>query len=386
MLRDSGATNKGTQVRVLTLIPRYVPKHNAGSEIMVARLNRVLVNAGHDVRVITTWHESRQGYVHAGIPVDEVSGAEVDALIDAFSPDVILTQYNESARAARISAGTGIPWAALIHKDNPDAVASLASGPHLAVFNTRHLLAHFAGYTGCSLVVHPPVFAAEHATTPGAAVTLVNLSADKGAGVFYALADRFPSLSFLGVIGGYGQQDIRTHQPNVRIHDHTTNMRDVWCQTRVVLMPSVTESYGLVAAEAMTSGIPVIAHPTSGLRECLGVGGLFADRDDLEAWVATLESLTRSDCFTIASAYARFRAHELATAGTDELSAFVAALEDLAHSSSSGGGPVTHRAGASTPSNKAAQPSHQADFAPQRRRSKTAYVCRSAAGQSPVIY
>lgn len=318
-------------MRVLTLIPRYVPTYNAGSEVMIARLNRVLVDAGHEVRVITTSHSSRRGYVHAGIPVHEVSEAEADELVAAISPDVILTHYNEVARAARLSGLSGIPWATLIHKDNPESATALARGPHLAVFNTHHLAARFAGHTGASLVVHPPVFAVEHITTPGEAVTLVNLFADKGAGVFYTLADRFPTLSFLGVIGGYGLQDIRPDRKNVLIHAHTPNMREVWRQTRIVLMPSVTESYGLVAVEAMTSGIPVIAHPTPGLRESLGAGGLFADRDHIDAWAALIDDLANPDRFAAASTYARARSSELATAGAAEQAAFVAALEHLAH-------------------------------------------------------
>lgn len=317
-------------MRILTLIPRYVPAHNAGSEIMVARLHRVLADAGHEVQVVTTWNAGRRSYVHQGISVEEVGAAEVDALAGAFSPDVILSQYDEVARAARLSARIGIPWVALIHKDNADALACLARRPHLAVFNTRHLAAHFAGYTGASIIVHPPVFAAEHATTPGESVTLVNLSADKGAGVFYALADRFPGRSFLGVIGGYGQQDVRADRPNVLIHDHTTNMREVWRRTGIVLMPSRNESYGLVAVEAMASGIPVIAHPTPGLRECLGAGGLFADRDDLDAWSAALMDLANPDRFAAASSYARLRSHKLSTEGAAELAAFVAAFERLA--------------------------------------------------------
>jgi glycosyltransferase involved in cell wall biosynthesis len=317
-------------LRVLALVPRYVPTHNAGSEVMIARLNRVLIDAGHEVQVIATWHSSRDGYIHEGVRVHEVSQAEADERVVASSPDVILTHYDEVARAARLSARTGIPWVAVIHKDSADAAADLARGPHLSVFNTHHLAAHFADHAGASLIVHPPVFVAEHAVAPGEAVTLVNLSAEKGAGVFYALADRFPRWPFLGVLGAYGRQDIRTDRPNVIIHAHTSNMREVWRRTRIVLMPSVRETYGLVAVEAMASGIPVIAHPTPGLRESTGAGGLFADRDDLDAWAGILDRLTNLDRFAAASAYARFRSRELATEGAAEMAAFVAAVERLA--------------------------------------------------------
>jgi hypothetical protein len=316
---------------------------------MMARLNRALGDAGHEVQVIATWHQRRHGYVHDGISVHEVSEAEADERVAAASPNVILTHYDEIARAARLSARTGVPWAAVIHKDNADSADALAHGPHLAVFNTHHLAARFADHAGPWLVVHPPVSPTEHATTPGEAVTLVNLSADKGAGVFYALADRFPTRPFLGVIGGYGRQDLRADRANVRIHAHTPNMREVWRQTRIVVMPSVSETFGLVAVEAMASGIPVIAHPTPGLRESLGAGGLFADRADLDAWAALLDDLAAPDRFAAAATYARSRSHDLAIEGAAQLAAFVAAIEHLAHGGGRVDGGATSTAAARLP-------------------------------------
>ncbi|MFI1769152.1 glycosyltransferase family 4 protein [Streptomyces sp. NPDC020800] len=58
----------------------------------------------------------------------------------------------------------------------------------------------------------------------------------------------------------------------------------VYSRSRVMLMPSLYESWGRVAVEAFASGIPVIAHPTPGLVESLGEAGIFAYRDDLNAW------------------------------------------------------------------------------------------------------
>ena len=43
----------------------------------------------------------------------------------------------------------------------------------------------------------------------------------------------------------------------MRVVDHTTDMRSVYAQTRVLLVPSVYESYGRVALEAAASGIPL---------------------------------------------------------------------------------------------------------------------------------
>jgi len=52
-----------------------------------------------------------------------------------------------------------------------------------------------------------------------------------------------------------------THHPNV--HD----MREVYGRARIILMPSLYESYGRVAVEALATGIPSIVAPTLGSRK-----------------------------------------------------------------------------------------------------------------------
>jgi glycosyltransferase involved in cell wall biosynthesis len=56
-------------------------------------------------------------------------------------------------------------------------------------------------------------------------------------------------------------------------------------------MPSKEESWGRVAIEAMSSGIPVIATPTPGLLESCGSAGIFCKRDDIGSWVREIRRL-----------------------------------------------------------------------------------------------
>jgi len=139
------------------------------------------------------------------------------------------------------------------------------------------------------------------------------LSRDKGAEVFYELAERLPNQKFLGVQGGYGVQ-VLDDLPNVELLEHLPpdRMRDeVYARTRVLLMPSAHESYGRTGVEAMASGIPVIAHPTDGLREALGSAGVFVDRDDIDGWETLLRKLLDGRRWRHASARARQRVTEL---------------------------------------------------------------------------
>jgi glycosyltransferase involved in cell wall biosynthesis len=295
-------------MRVLAMFHAYVPVHGAGAETTAHALLRHLVAHGHQVDVIVS-------KVDAGIPGDyEVDGITVHAHqgkaqaplwlnSTATRPDVIVCHLENTARAAVLGQMYSIPVVQLLHNDMPETRRSTLRFPFaLLVCNSDWLAASYRDFWMASEVeppapvirVHPVVRPAAYRTTPGKNVTLVNLTVGKGAAVLYALAQQLPQYSFLGVVGAYGVQVRRSDLPNVEIIDHVSTdamVEQVYARTKVVLMPSDYESYGRVGVEAMCSGIPVIAHPTSGLREALGDAGLFHDRNELPAWVAELRRL-----------------------------------------------------------------------------------------------
>lgn len=61
----------------------------------------------------------------------------------------------------------------------------------------------------------------------------------------------------------------------------------------LVLVPSHSETFGLVALEAAASGVPVIARASGGLREAVrdGETGVLLDTDDPLAWAAAIERI-----------------------------------------------------------------------------------------------
>ncbi len=148
-------------------------------------------------------------------------------------------------------------------------------------------------------------------------MSLVNLNADKGGELFWQIAAWCPDWQFRGVRGAYGQQVMPPPRlPNCEVVDSVPGHRmreHVHARSRVMLMPSLYESWGRVAIEAFASGIPVIAHPTPGLVEALGQAGIFAYRDDPTAWIDALNSLRNPDTWQ--------RAFRRALARSDELSA-----------------------------------------------------------------
>lgn len=83
---------------------------------------------------------------------------------------------------------------------------------------------------------------------------------------------------------------------------------------RVVLVPSHSETFGLVALEAAASGVPVVAQGTGGLREAVLAGdtGLVVESRDPRVWAAALtEVLSDKELARRLSVAARARAEAL---------------------------------------------------------------------------
>jgi hypothetical protein len=295
---------------VVAYFHAYAPQHNAGAEMMAHTMLRELVRRGHTVEA---WiPEGNTGdYEYEGVKVIRPRHKS-DPLTRCRDADLIVSHLHYTARAKLIAAETSTPLAVIGHNTFPESQRLFSDGVDLIVHNSQWM-ADTMGLPG--IVVRPPVFAAEYAGTAGEHVTAVNLAEIKGPDVFYGLAARFPTTPFLAVCGAYSPQDLRYDVPNVTIIGTVApqDMRDkVYARTRVLLMPSVYESYGRVGVEALASGIPVVASPNPGVREALGAAGHYpADRTDLDQWAALLAPLLERKGWRAASRRARARSAEL---------------------------------------------------------------------------
>lgn len=320
------------KLKIAVFVHFYVPYRCAGSETMLHAMVKALQTQGHEIRVIATvLPEAPTRYEYEGVDVIATNVIYGRQNIETWKPDVIVSHHDNTIRAAQMSRKLGVPFVFICHNDLDGIHTVLGLNPSLVVFNTQWLKEKLWKPHMNSVVVHPPVFPAEHATTPGSKVTLVNLNDHKGANIFYELAKKMPDVEFLGVVGGHGTQIIRTDLPNVKIQEHNDDMKtNVWSKTRILLMPSVYESYGMAGVEALASGIPVIAHPTPGLKESQGAFGLFMDRSDMGGYEATIRSLLDDTNWNAASRLALKRSAELDP--TPELDRWVESVERLAAS------------------------------------------------------
>lgn len=322
-------------MHVVAILHCYPPRHNAGAEWMIHTLFRSLIEAGHTVDVTLT-AQCGEEYELDGITIKPFKHKS-DPSIAVQNADVLVTHLENTPRTTALGRMFNIPVVHILHNTFEPSKRWLAEDTALAVFNSSWMQQDYIEWIIAreldvppNIVIHPPVIAADYATTPGDHVTMINMTEAKGALIFWELARSMPDVSFLAVIGGYGEQVIPDNAPrNVVVHSHVPgySMKSIYGQTKILLMPSEYESWGRVGVEAMASGIPVIASPTRGLIESLGPEGIFVERDDFTGWEENIRYLLDGRRRRIASRKALARSAELDP--TKDLARWVDAMEVL---------------------------------------------------------
>ncbi len=315
-------------VRILAVVDRYPPWVNAGAEWMLHSIFRRLKDFGHDVMVATNLPtELRIPASSDGIPVYPMGMADQLATV----ADVMVGHLLWTREVVTIAKDHSLPLMYLLHNDRQISHWDLATYNVTVLVPNSEWVARRSvddGWSGPMFVCRPPVFCDDYTVDEKDAhrefVTLVNPIPEKGAILFYQLAQRLHRRKFLAVTGAYGHQ----HRPppmvdNVTMIPPTADMRgDVYAKTKVLLMPSSYESWGRVAVEAMAAGIPVIAHPTDGLIEALGDAAIFEDRENVNAWQKHLSDLDDPKVWRKRSAAGRLRAQELEAVTDRDLTMF----------------------------------------------------------------
>lgn len=306
-------------MRIVGFAHFSLPHRNCGSEVVIHELLKAAAAQGHEVSIIcthkdaqTTWRGNLAPAALDGVMVYRMGNPLLAAkAMSRMRPAVVVTHHQHASLAIRTAKQIRARSVLLTHNDMDINQRPLRSHPSLVIHNSdwvRESLQRF-GPQAEEMVMHPPLTPDRHIVPhTGDALTLINLNADKGANLFYKLAETMPERQFLGVVGGHGQQVIRRGLPNVTIMEHGPDMKRVWSRTRVLLMPSIYESYGLTAVEAGINGIPTIANPTPGLMENIGADGWFADRDDPDRWQKLIVRLDDPETYRTTSERARIGA------------------------------------------------------------------------------
>lgn len=311
-------------MKMLFAVPLAPPYSRVGAWLATLGYAKHMQKRGHEVTVVTL-SANHPPYHFDGLRILPASRSKMPLYADA---DVILSHLGDNNRPARHAADLGTPFVRFVHGIHGQEQARLVRHGHPAlVVYPSAATRDEVGHSGPSIVVHPVTDLDAYRVEPaGTEVTLVNMAPEKGGHLFWKLADALPHLPFLGVWGGYGSQVIRTRR-NVATLMPVSDARRIYRRTRILLMPSITETYGRVGIEAAVSGIPIIAHPSPGLREALGDAPMWLNRADLDAWVDGIRTLAMPS--VLRAARERSRAVAEALDPHAELESLAEAIEAL---------------------------------------------------------
>lgn len=297
---------------------------------MAHEMNRYLVTQGHHVDVLIPVSDATS-YEYEGVSVSKDTFKLREPIIK--NADVVISHLDRAGKALNLCEYYRKPYIQIIHNSNRFTILdakyekSKAEKWNIGVVYNSCFTRDAMRYLAPGVVVHPPVNPKRYKVTRiGDRLTLINLFHRKGTDVFFQLARLMPDRSFLGVEGAYGKQD-KMEMPNIKYMANGPDMKKVYAQTRILLMPSKYESYGRTAVEAMCSGIPVIASPTPGLKESLGSAGIFAETD--AEWVEAIRRLDDKDEYDTASKKCLDRFREIKKSEPAELEALEKFMFDL---------------------------------------------------------
>lgn len=207
-------------------------------------------------------------------------------------PTIAVVQNGPMLDLAAGFARVEVPAIAYLHglgfESWPDQLDDLPFRGYIA--NSRFTAGRFRRRFGLEPIVLPPLFRrGDYATmTTGSRVTFINPVAVKGVDLVLRIARLCPRIPFAFILGwplGLREKARLEREvarlPNVELRDRTTDMRTIYRDTRILLVPSQweDETWGRVVTEAQFSGIPVVASARGGLPEAVGPGGIVLPHD-----------------------------------------------------------------------------------------------------------
>ena len=282
--------------------------------MMAHRMIKHLQSKGHNVRVLlhqANYYRINNTYTYDGVDVFPPNQNVIENLFRW--SNCVFTHLDYTRWSIGMAAMFRKPLFHIIHNTHLYPEIENAEISQHIVYNSLWAK-HKLGYKWSNFILTPPVDYRDYDTNvetiDNQYITLINLNENKGGKIFEEIARLMPNKKFLGVMGSYDDQ-ITSNLPNITYINKTTDILSVYKQTRILLMPSTYESWGMTATEAMSSGIPVICSEAEGLKENCGKAGIFIkDRNDIQSWVKEITKLDDAKAYAAASKKAKGRARE----------------------------------------------------------------------------
>ena len=307
---------KVNENEITWIIHMYPPQHNAGAEWMAHSMNIYLVEHGWKVNVIlpSTYKLRKFQGVNCYTYNNRKECEEVIG-----RSKLLISHLDFEQQTVDIGYIVKKPVICVMHNwarhSHLKKYKQMKNSENIYLIHNSLWIKNLYNYIGFnSIIVYPPVSYEDYQILDRERkyVTLINLNENKGGNVLIQIAKMMPDIKFMGVGGDYDTQIKDTNLENITYVNNTPEIKEIYKQTDILLVPSRQESWGRVAVEAISSGIPVIANPTPGLREALDYCGIFVPRSDINEWVNMINKLkTDTTYYTKVSQLSLKRSREL---------------------------------------------------------------------------
>lgn len=319
----------------------YPPIWNMGGEVA---LHRAMAALRGEKFVLTS---TDAPYEFEGVNVSKINTPDVldinanarpiaKQLLD-LNANVVVGQNELSLPAVRAAKEIGAISIVNVHTPPKygRGISLAMRNSDYAVYNTATAAKEWGEPKG--LVLHPPISEIPKNTiTGGDAYTLLSSLRNKGVEVVLRLAEMYPDQRFIIVRSPaeptHGLPDIEERAaklPNVELHPRVApeEVYKYFKQTRILLVPSRYETYGMSAIEAAGYGIPSVHVDTPHVREGIGEAAILVPALDVQATARAIEQI-ESD-YEAYSSNARLRAEFLDSRQLQELERFADFVENL---------------------------------------------------------
>jgi glycosyltransferase involved in cell wall biosynthesis len=306
-------------MKILAYVHGYPPTLNAGAEAMMHQIFLDLKERGHEIIVLTASPVNTQ---YEGIRLFDIVNKEHEQFFSWC--DIVFTHLDLAKEAVNLSKKYKKNVVHIMHNQWWQTIHDIVeSGPNTFVIANSLWIQKNIPENIPNMLVNPPTKPDKYKVdTTREFITLINLASEKGGHLFWELARSMPDVKFLGVIGGHSLQILMEELPNVTIVENTSNIKSVYEKTKVLITPSIYESWGRVGIEAACSGIPVVSAPTPGLLESLGNSAVFVGRQtedgaelgSVDEWRQAIRLLEDQEIYNKYSILAAKRSEDLSKA------------------------------------------------------------------------
>jgi hypothetical protein len=326
---------------IVALTHGYPPLWNMGGEVALHRSLQAL----NGTKVVLT--NTKEDYTFEGVHVKQIDTPNVLDIkanhvpiarqLQELDARVVIGQNELSLPAVRAADEIGAISVVNVHTPPRygRTIRQAMRFSDYAVYNTKTSAVQWADKN--AFVLHPPISPLPNkVSNSGDAYTMLSSLRNKGITVVLKLAEMYPNKRFIVVRspaeptqGLPDLEELAAKLPNLELHPRVApeEVYKYLQQTRILLVPSMYETYGMSAIEAAGYGIPSIHVDTPHVREGIGEAAILVPPLGLPESARGIELIEKD--YKGYSARARERAEWLHERQDQELKDFAEYIDNL---------------------------------------------------------